>query len=88
MFLHDDCNKRIVYTDFSLYPSFISLLSVLYRSKNSNWTWKTQDQTICHMSTVWPDCSGIRVRAHSERVLGLCFFCLISFFTSHQQSFN
>ena len=46
------------------------MFSVLYRSINSNRTWKAQDQTLCHMPTVWPDSSVVNIHPHSERVLG------------------
>ena len=41
------------------------MFSVLY----SNRTWKAHDQTLCHMPTVWPDSSVVKVHAHSERDL-------------------
>ena len=50
--------------------SFISMFSVLYWSINSNRAWKAQDQTLCHMPTVWPDSSVVNIHPHSERVLG------------------
>ena len=46
------------------------MFSVVFLTINSNRICKAQDQTLCHMSTVWPDISVVRVHAHSERVLG------------------
>ena len=46
------------------------MFSVLYRSINSNRTWKAQEQTLCHMPTVWPDNSVVNIHPYSERVLG------------------
>ena len=60
----------LLLSDIYIYPSFISMFSVLYWSINSNRTCKAQDQTLCHMPTVWPDSSVVNIHPHSERVLG------------------
>ena len=52
-------------------PCAISMFSVCFILTNiPNRTWKAQDQALCHMLTVWPDSSVVRVHVYSGRVLG------------------
>ena len=71
MFVHDECNKKNnLFRFFSISELYKYAFCFILINKLKSDPGRLSIKPLCHLPTVWPDRSVVRVHTHSERVLG------------------